>query len=195
MTTDEKLQHFLEHCLEDAQHKSDTMLKEYSDALEKMFLEHQEDIKRQTDLRIQTETDRLNRECNKALAKEQISIKRILSKKHDELRDMLFVEVKDLLEHYMATPDYEKLLVHQIKKAKEFAGSEEITIYIDPADSDRLRSLETASGVKLTVSQYTFHGGTRAVVPSRKVLIDNSFETRLDEAKEKFRLDGGKTNG
>ena len=195
MTTDEKLQHFLDHCLEDAQHKSDSMLKDYAEALEKIFLEHQEDVKRQSDLRIQTETDRLTRECNKALAKEQIEIKRILSKKNDELKQMLFVEVKDLLENYMSTSGYEQLLIKQIREAKEFAGSQEILIYIDPADSDRIRTLETAAGVKLTVSQYSFMGGTRAVIPSKKILIDNSFQTKLEEAKENFRLDGGKTNG
>lgn len=195
MTTDEKLQHFLDHCLEDAQHKSDSMLKDYAEALEKIFLEHQEDVKRQSDLRIQTETDRLTRECNKALAKEQIEIKRILSKKNDELKQMLFVEVKDLLENYMSTSGYEQLLIKQIREAKEFAGSQEILIYIDPADSDRIRTLETAAGVKLTVSQYSFMGGTRAVIPSKKILIDYSFQTKLEEAKENFRLDGGKTNG
>lgn len=195
MTTDEKLQHFLDHCLEDAQHKSDSMLKDYAEALDKIFLEHQEDVKRQSDLRIQTETDRLTRECNKALAKEQIEIKRILKKKSDELKQMLFVEVKDLLENYMSTSGYEKLLIKQIREAKEFAGPEEILIYIDPADSDRIRTLETAAGVKLTVSQYSFMGGTRAVIPSKKILIDNSFQTKLEEAKENFRSDGGKTNG
>ena len=37
----------------------------------------------------------------------------------------------------------------------------------------------------------SFTGGSRAVIPGRNILIDNSFETKLAEAKEDFQLKGG----
>ena len=42
MTTEEKLQHFTMYAMEEARNKSNTMLREYRDALEKIFQEHQE---------------------------------------------------------------------------------------------------------------------------------------------------------
>ena len=40
MTTEEKLQHFLDTCMEDARVRSGRMLDEYMTALEKTFEEH-----------------------------------------------------------------------------------------------------------------------------------------------------------
>ena len=42
MTTEEKLQHFTTYAMEEARHKSDVMIREYTDAMEKIFQEHQE---------------------------------------------------------------------------------------------------------------------------------------------------------
>ena len=81
MTTEEKLQHFTTYAMEEARHKSDVMIREYTDAMEKIFQEHQEKKRRQEELEIKTETDRLVRENNKQFSEEQIEIKRTLSKK------------------------------------------------------------------------------------------------------------------
>ncbi len=40
MTTEEKLKHFLDTCMEDARTRSSRMLDEYTEALEKSFEEH-----------------------------------------------------------------------------------------------------------------------------------------------------------
>ena len=40
MTTDEKLQHFLDFCMEDSRARSAKMLDDYAPALEKTFEEH-----------------------------------------------------------------------------------------------------------------------------------------------------------
>lgn len=186
MTTDEKLKHFLEASIESATNKSTQLIDDYSEALNKIFEEHKADADRKAALQIRLGTDSLEREKNKELSKEQIKIKKEISKRQQELKEELFVEVRDLLEKFMATRSYQELLVKQIKAAKSYAKDEEIIIYIDPADSSALSSLETASGTHLTVSEYSFFGGTRAVILSRNILIDNSFETKLKEAKEAF---------
>ena len=61
----------------------------------------------------------------------------------------------------------------------------------DPADSSKLPSLSAAVNTTLTLSQYSFMGGTRAVVENRHILIDNSFATKLEEEKAAFTFDGG----
>ncbi len=186
MTTEEKLKHFLEASIESATNQSTQLIDDYTEALNKIFEDHKADMTRKTDLQIRLGKDSLEREMNKELSREQIRIKRETTKKQTELKDMLFNEVKDLLEEYMSTPEYQELLIRQIKEAAAFAGKDEIVIYIDPADSSELYSLETATHTHLTVSETGFMGGTRAVIKSRNILIDNSFETQLKEAKEAF---------
>ena len=45
--------------------------------------------------------------------------------------------------------------------------------------------------VTLTISAMPFLGGVRAVIPEKNILIDNSFETLLNEERENFIFHGG----
>lgn len=194
LTLDEKLQHFQEFTLQDARDRSTQMLEEYNASLEQVFEEHKEKKLRQAQLEIKTETESLNRNKNKELSKQHLHVKRNITIKQEELKEKLFVEVKDLLSHFMESPEYNQLLISQINAAKNFAKEEEVVIYIDPADSSRLASLQVATNTLLTVSEYSFIGGTRATIPRKNILIDNSFETKLAEAKSNFIFNGGISN-
>lgn len=196
MTTEEKLQHFLDTCMEDARTRSNRMLDEYTAALEKAFEEHQADSRHRADMQVRLETEKIERDINKQLAIEQIDIKRTLGQKQEELKDKLFVELKDMLANYLETPEYLRLLAAQVKHAVEFAGDDEVVIYLDPVDEDKLRQLAQYHGkADFHISEYSFTGGTRAVILARHILIDNSFQTKLAEAKENFHFDLSLTAG
>lgn len=187
MTTEEKLQHFLDTCMEDARSRSARILDDYIDAQEQAFQEHQTDTKRRSDMQIRLESEKIEREMNKKLSIEQIALKRTLGRKQEELKDMLFVELRDMLANFLETPEYQRLLEKQISHAVEFAAGEEITIYLDPVDEDKLGRLALHHGTaSIKLSEYSFTGGCRAVIPSRHILIDNSFQTKLAEAKADF---------
>ena len=169
------------------------MLDDYMAALEKSFEEHTADAKRRADMQVAMETEKLEREMNKRLSIAQLDLKREVSHKQEELKDKLFVELKDLLENFMDTADYQRLLECQVKAAKEFAGDAELIIYMDPSDQDKLQRIALHHNATIKVSEYSFMGGTRAVIPAKHILIDNSFETKLKEARHEFKFDlGGK---
>ena len=185
MTTEEKLKHFQDICMEDARDRSAKMLDDYMAALEKSFEEHTADAKRRADMQVAMETEKLEREMNKRLSIAQLDLKREVSHKQEEL--------KDLLENFMDTGDYQRLLESQVKAAKEFAGDAELIIYMDPSDQDKLQRIAMHHNATIKVSEYSFMGGTRAVIPAKHILIDNSFETKLKEARHEFKFDlGGK---
>ncbi|MBU5470892.1 V-type ATP synthase subunit E [Falcatimonas sp. MSJ-15] len=191
MTTEEKLQHFLNASIEDAQNRSQKMISDYKEALAKIADEHKAETLKKAELQIKVEEDKLQRNRNKEISKQVLHIKRKITKKQAELKDKLFVEVAHMLEEYMSTEDYTKLLVKEIKEAVDIAGESDVTIYIDPADSESLSKLEMMTGASLTISEYSFMGGTRAVIRDRNILIDNSFAKKLEEAKENFNFNGG----
>ena len=201
LTTEEKLQHFLDTCMEDARTRSNRMLEEYMAALEQTFEEHKADSRHRAEMQLRQETEKIGREINKKLSIEQIGIKRTLGQKQEELKDKLFVELKDMLANFLETPEYQKLLERQISKAVAFAGSDPLVIYLDPADETMARGLAVRNGkAEVKISEYSFNGGCRAVIPSRHILIDNSFQTKLEEARENFHFDlslteGGRENG
>ena len=90
MTTEEKLQHFLDFCMEDARSRSAKMLDEYTAALEQTFAEHQADARRRAEQQVELESERIEHETNKKLSLEQIGIKRELGHKQEELKDKIF---------------------------------------------------------------------------------------------------------
>lgn len=190
MTIEEKLIHFQKTAMESARLKSNSLIDECTAGLDQIFADFKGEKDRQAQLRIQTETDRLTMDANKQLHEELLSIKREFTNYSNDLKNRLFSDVSNMLEEFMKTPDYDKWLLKHIRQALDFAGDEEIIIYIDPADEKRLYDLEKQSGTQLSVSKYTFFGGIRAVIPDRHILIDNSFETRLKEEKENFTFRG-----
>lgn len=189
LTTEEKLERFQQFCMEDVHARSSKMLDEYTDALEKTFAEHQADAHRRADMQIKTETEKIKRDINRKLSIEQINLKRTLGHKQDELKDMLFVELRDMLANFMETSRYLQLLEKQITSAIQLAGDEPLIIYMDPADEDKVRRLSFHHKADIRISEYSFLGGTRAVIPGKNILIDNSFQTKLAEERENFKFD------
>lgn len=190
MTTEEKLKHFLEITVQDASAQGQSIVSEYQQSLDQLFEEHKTAAIRQAEQQIKVERERANRDVNIELARQQLHIKRKITKKQTALKEQLFDEVKSLIVDYMKTEDYTSLLISQIMKAKEFAGNQYIIIYIDPADADKAELLQERTGMPLTISQYSFIGGTRTVIPYKNILIDESFAKKLEEVKENFVFGG-----
>ena len=193
MTTEEKLKHFQDICMEDARERSARMLDGYMKALEGAYEEHTADARRRADMQVEAETEKLEREINKRLSIGQLDLKREFSRRQEELKDKLFVELKDKLANFMETQEYQRLLDHQVKAVKEFAGDEELIVYMDPSYVDKVQRIALHHNASIKISEYSFNGGTRAVIPGKHILIDNSFETKLNEARHAFKFDlGGK---
>ena len=193
MTVEEKLKHFQDICMSDARDRSAKMLDDYINDLDKTFEEHKKDARHRAEMQVTAETEKLEREINKRVSIAQIDLRREAGKKQEELKDKLFVELRDKLANFMETREYQTLLENQVKKAKEFAGDEELIIYMDPSDEDKLKRIAMHWSTEIRVSEYSFIGGTRAVIPAKHILIDNSFSTKLEEARREFKFElGGK---
>ena len=189
MTIEEKLQHFKEACAAEAMAAADKILSDYKNALEKDFLDYQKSEIRLADMEVETESTKIDKETNKELALEQISLRMELGKQAAEIKKKIFTQLEEKLAVFQSTPAYEALLDSQIAKALDFAGNDEVKIYIDPADEALAHSFSVKHNIDISISKYPFHGGMRAVIPAKNILIDNSFEKKILEAKEKFDVD------
>ena len=142
-------------------------------------------------MQIKLETEQIHRNLNKELSIEELKIKKMVSDKRNEVVSKIFIELQNKLEEFMTSDEYPKLLDLQIKKAIKFAGNDELDIYIDPSDSHLIHKLSLDNNISLLESKYSFMGGTRAVIPARNLLIDNSFEKKISDAKEAFHISLG----
>lgn len=188
MTLDEKLEQFYNAAMESATSQNIQIIEEYQKSLQIIYDEHKIEALRKAETTFRLEAEKLLREKNRQLSNEVILLKRKLSEKASELKTKLFEDVIEKLQEFMKTPNYFDLLCKQIKEAKDFAGNEDITIYINPTDAGLKSSLETTTNTTLTISAREFIGGTRAVIHDKNILIDNSFLTKLEESKNSITL-------
>lgn len=186
MKIEEKLKHFTVVTIENVQNKCDMELEKYKSEQDERFERHKAEALRLAALQEKTMKEQIERKASKEYTMEQLHIRRKINHKQDELREKLFADVESKLMEFKQGLDYKLYLVRQIKKAKEFAGEEQIHIYIDKTDEYMKAELESECKVALQVSSYHFIGGIRAELPDRNILIDNTFETRLEEEREKF---------
>ena len=191
MTLEEKISHLQTTSMEQARAEGNAIIDSHREALEKVFEDHKAEALHQSETRIKAETRNARLALNQASAKSQLEIKRRQGTVQQELKDKIFKEALSLVEDYMKTEAYEDFLIRCIRQAKNFAGEDEIIIYINPSDEKKRSALEDAAHVRLTVSAEDFIGGIRAVIRSRNVLIDNSFKTQLRNEYDKFLFLGG----
>lgn len=191
MTIDEKLSHFYDVTIEDAQAKAAGILEEHRKALAQMTEKHKADSQENAQVQIKAETANARREINKALSAEQLTIKRDWTKKQNELKEKLFAEVKTQLENFRNTPDYPAYLESKIKEALDFAEQDKINIYISPEDSALLPDLVKRTKAFITVSAEDFLGGIKATIPHKNILIDHSFAGNFQAVYKEFKFDGG----
>lgn len=191
MTIEEKLQHFYDSSVEEAYQEAAQMIEEHKKNLDEMLSEHKSSRRQSAEAEVKAEAENARREVNKALSAQQLMIKRNWTKKQNELKDRLFAEVQSLLEDFVKTPEYDSYLCRKIKEAQDFAGEDELHIYLTPSDSSRLETLSRKTGAALRLADEEFIGGIRAIIPGKNILIDNSFREAFLACKKEFKFDGG----
>ncbi|HJD41139.1 MAG TPA: V-type ATP synthase subunit E [Candidatus Blautia stercoripullorum] len=191
MTTEEKLQHFYEVSIESAKEEASKAISEYKASLEENLEKHKKEKQAASENQFKIESENAAREINKALSSEHLHIKRRLSKKQQELQEKLFDEVEEMLQTFLATPQYEDWLEEKIKKALEAAGEDQAEIYLSSGDQTLAEEMEKRTGIRPLISQTSFIGGIRAVIPDKNILIDYTLLTMLENEKENFNFDGG----
>ncbi|MFQ9933057.1 MAG: V-type ATP synthase subunit E [Lachnospiraceae bacterium] len=189
MTTEEKLKHFNTVILESTQSQCDMELEEYKAGLNKYFEEHKEEAIKQKKLEESIEADRIRRKASREYTTEQLHIRRNINLKQEEIKEKLLSEIKELLKEFFETEDYKRLLIKQINEAKKVARGEAIAIYIDARDEKLKPELERATGEELIADGRSFLGGIKAEIPNKNILIDNSFESKLESWMENYLME------
>ena len=195
MTQEDKLRNFYDLSIESASRQRDQMLADCRATLEADFEAHRSEKENIVSDRMKSETTALSRELKRDLSDHQNRIRQNLAKRQREVKEEIFANVADKLSAFRKTPEYHTWLFRSVRAALAFAGKEEVTIYVDPADETYTDEIHAVCGVQPVISNVAFGGGIRAVIRSRNILIDNSFATLMAEAKENFTFDGGNLNG
>ena len=94
--------------------------------------------------------------------------------------------MEEELKKFQQTEAYKELIIREIKSAMEFAGNSALKVYVGLQDEKLAEELSKMLGIVIEVKDIITKGGMRAEIPRKNILIDNTFETKISEAKEKF---------
>ena len=189
MEENEKLSLFRNLVFEHTEKSVAEQLATFEASLMKVYQDHQNEQKQKDSIVLETEKDNVRKERNKQHAQLQLKQQRDLHKEQQKLKADVFNQVGKKIDAFLQTEDYLNLLERQIKQALTLAKDEEILIYLDPVDQDKVKLLEQRTGHSLIVSDRPFIGGIRGVITSRNMLIDYSFLKRLEAERENFSFD------
>lgn len=192
MTLDEKLTNFTEYCVLAAKKKSEELILQQQTALDKDFEAYTVKSKEIAETQLKIEKENLEKKLNKELSNEQLHSKQLIGEARTELTDKLFVELSDKISNFINTKEYIELISSQIEYALKFADGDELIIYVDSTDESRLHELCARHQTDcIKISEHSFMGGTKALLPKKNILIDNSFAKKLETAKLRFMFDLG----
>lgn len=191
MTIEEKVAYLQETAMEQARLEADSIVRDHTNKLKRVYEQHREEAIRQSETRIKAERITARQKKNMAISQASLELKREYGSKQKQLKQKLFEEAEQMLYEFMKTEEYKSCLIRYIEKAARFANGEELTIYINPSDADKIGYLEEHTGVKLTVSREDFIGGVRAVIRNRNVLIDHAYKGALEQAYQDYEFEGG----
>ena len=186
MTIEEKLQHFTMVTIESVHEECEKSLEEFKKEQDWKYETHKEQYLNEARRKEKSLRDAIERQASKEYTYEQLHIKRKINHKQNDLRNRVFALVEKELESFRETNEYKELIYREIKEAMDVAKKSELLIYIGPKDEDIVEDVYKKYGIKLLINENIVKGGMRAEIPSKNILIDNTFETKISEAKEKF---------
>lgn len=186
MELTEKLNIFYTSVIEVAGKRSSDEIEEFQAAMDKQLEDFRKRKQEEETFRYQVEEEKQKRQVNRQVSEAAILGKRKLNQAQQAKKETLFGCVEEKLLEFKKTRAYDEYLRSGIRMAKQFARDEEITIYLNPTDAEKKEQLMQETGCALTVSDTDFGGGIRAVVPGKNVLIDESFQTKLQKEREAY---------
>lgn len=201
MEINEKLDIFYRAAIDAANEQSKSMLGDYKAVYEEALTEYRNQKEAAWKTRERIAQERVRKEVNRAVSEELLQIKKEYHDKQEVHKEELFTRVAEKLAEYRNSEEYIALILHKVKEAQAFAGKEAFTVYLDPKDAGLKDKVvaevnghntdgQNADGqnavCQIEMSDTSFGGGIRVVIPGKHVLMDESFDSKLLEEKEKF---------
>lgn len=118
----------------------------------------------------------------------QTEAKKEFVKLRAELTDKVFDAVSQRVSEFKKSEEYDKYMLYGINKVIEEYGTG-ITVVLC-GDDMRLKAI-IDSRVTVEEAERGFIGGFKVLVNNTKIVVNNTLETKLDEARSEFRLNGG----
>ena len=165
---------------------------EITNIRERAIRELEHNVQQEAGMYLEQELKELQSEHAICLSKVREETNRKLMAKRQELSDRIFTSVKEKLQEFVNSETY---VAFMEKKANVFGtyGYEGVTLYVRKEDMQYASNLQNAFGnaCNVQVDDEIVLGGIRLECPTNGRMIDETFDTVIDEQREWFYTNSG----
>lgn len=166
--------------------------REIADIREKALQTMESDAQREAGIARDQELRELQSEHAIRLSKLHEETNRKLMAKRKELCELVFSQAKDNIKTFTSSNEYRQML---IKKASALANApyEQVTFYVSKADEKYLSDIKKAYGkaCDTAVDADIQVGGMRMECIADGIVVDETFDTAMDDEKDWFYTNSG----
>ncbi len=136
---------------------------------------------------IKTEVSKIRNEAGRRVSHKMMENKRRLYKRRDEMTSEVLGEVTDKIGEYIKTPAYTRQMTSILFRVVDTFDADTVVflrkedMYLEPL----LAKIDTQHRLEFHQGNFTL-GGLQASCPSKKLQIDESFDTTLEDLRGSF---------
>jgi V/A-type H+-transporting ATPase subunit E len=172
---------------------SDDKIKEIEEEagskIDKILKEAEDKTKYDKDRIIEKGKQAAEQERQRILADARIRARREMADIKESLIEETLKKAREKLKKFADTNEYTDLLINLVKKSVEITAEEEMELVFNTKDRKEMLSkgIEGEEEKRITISNDTIDCIGGVIVRSKNVIIDNTFESRLERFSNEIR--------
>ena len=182
MDIQQKLSGFYKAITDEAQKQRAEIFIEMRDKIKNNFDNAFQNFCHNAEKKIKSEELILNQHLNQAISNESANARKNLFALRNQLKNELFNEVEKRLRDFVLTPEYLQLMITKFEKIDNNSRVE-----ISKFDEKLLACMDNFTFESFK-SNDDFIGGFKIYLHNSKIVVDNSFQSKLQNVKENFNM-------
>ena len=165
-----------------ADEERDRLLRELRESTSAALADFRKTAEETEDRRFREEAARVENAATEKYETLRMAAHREILIHREELTDRLREAVREALTRYVGTPEYEEHLAQKAGEiARKYAGE---TLFIEVCRKEDVPALREYAAVRL--AEEDFIGGFRLGIPARRIVVDESLRSRMEDAFREF---------
>jgi len=189
------LEDILKALEEKAEAREAAIESEAKQRVNEILAEVDKDAARTKRMRLKKVEDQIRSEATGIVYSAQLKAKNQLIKAQEETVDEAFKKAEQRLKDLGKQQDYPQVLEVLLDECLDFFPEGEVLVQVRPADRDLLEKMLAGRGRSFRISDTPLaaSGGLVVSSPDGQIVVSNTFESRLERARDHLRLEISKS--
>jgi len=190
MTYEEKKSRFIAAIRAVAMKESEEIISAVQAYIETELAKAEEELRRETEAEVRSKISKIRRQTGAQISAAQRDAEDELYRCRAEIEEAVFEGVKKKILAFRQTKEYDGYLAQGAEFLNKYFGSDdEVKLFYAPGDEGKLEMLKSIikASVEALPDEKISLGGFRAECRAKRLAIDDTLDTALEQRRERFR--------